>query len=488
MVAPVFRILLLLGVLLPESGMAAPSVFGVEIRQTHIEYGKPLRVTLRTALAQPGLESIDFSILDRDFVVDMPAEVMEDSRTGGQYWRIRLYPRRPGTLLMPTLEFQGSRSAPTRVEVQPARDAEKGSEIRVGSTLPQPQAWVNQPVKVMLYIETEDTFVQLEAEAPWHEDAGTETLPQKKSTIAGDGFSYTRYELGWVITPLKPGQVSLQLPPVKYQRDGVTTHRFYPPRMVLQVRALPSFIPPTLPVGKQTLAATLPDGWFLMQGQLYFLSLGIQEEGGMNRRPVEILQQFKSSPEISYFRPRRLSGGLYQIPFKAEMPGLLSLPDIRLQYFDPATGKIRTRMQPMGSVWVINTWISYGVILGLLVLVLWAARRGYCWTGRQYRVHRQYRKALKAFRQAGDAPALKAGLMEIARAESWPLSLTLKEWQHKWMRRYPHFSEAEEILSRLQQQLYGKQEADLAGMRQQLIRLCHRRLPLLRLLAAFKIG
>ncbi len=480
------RVLLLLAMLLPALRVAASPVFDLALQQGSVEYGRPLRLTLRSNREQPSLETVDLSRLDRDFVVDTPAEVMEEGSGGGQYWRIRLYARRPGKLMIPSLTFSGARSAPVAVEIRPARNPETHSRIRVSSEVPEGAVWVKQPLRVVLHIETDDPYANVETENPWQAHIETRMLPLRKSQAAASGKGRFIFETGWILTPSLAGPVSLQLPPVKIRKDGVITHRFYPPRLRLQVRALPSFIPPTMPLGKQSVEVSVPGNTFFVKGRTYALTLKIHTEARPGRKPVEILRQFPSTPEVRYLAPQKLSASVYRLPFVPQSMGRLDLPDLRVQFFDPTTGKIHTGQQAAGSLWVISSWIRYALLVGLLVLVLLMLKAGYRWMQRKYRRFVRYRQALQIFQQARHPAMLKSGLMEIARAELWSANLTLKEWNTCWRQRFSHFSWLEEALQLLQALHYGQQAGDLYGLRQQLQEICYWRQPLLRVLDFIK--
>jgi hypothetical protein len=304
--------------------------------------------------------------------------------------------------------------------------------------------------------------------------------------------------------------VGLQLPPLDYRVDGVVTHRFYPPRIDLRVRALPAFVPPTMPVGRLELETSAPDRWFLIDRELAFLTLRVRQEGPPGQRPWQLLRQLQSDSALSFYPAREVASEMageetgdvsgestepagygsgrpvetvYQVPFAPRVTGMVSLPSLRLQYFDPTSGRIRTRTHPLGRLLVVSAWMRYAVPGVLLVVFALLAR----WLVRAARIRwRSFRacaSALRMLRQARTPEAARDGLMRIAAGESWPANLTLVGWLDHWGVRYPAPAWVSDAVHGLQECLYGRAPGRFAEIRPQLIRICYLRAPWLRMLA-----
>jgi hypothetical protein len=493
MVARIFILLTVLGWLMPPAtGFGAVPFFGMTVKSGQVEFGKPVYIDLHTRYLQPYLSTLDLSPLDRDFVVETPDNVEHDTDGSQQSWRIRLYPRRPGELLIPPLLFHGYRTEPYRVIVTPSVDHKNNAPLLVSNEVGGTSVWINQAVQVTMQVESDSRYAWLDTETAHQDGIEIVALPETHHTWVQNGVRRTQLRIGWVLYPQTTGTITLQLPPVKYQRDGVITHRFYPPKIQLHVRALPAFVPPTMPVGRMQLEVSMPDKLFLVKRKLVFLSLRIRSEGPPGQYPSEVLRQLKSNQTVTFYPPREMTDendlqmdngkeGRYQVPFAPKIMGLISMPSVRLQFFDPSTGKIETQNYSLGKFVAVGQWVVYTGVTILLLGVMVLARFLYRRLKRQLQVYQCYRTALRKLQQARTPGELKSALMDIAGAESWPTNLTLDVWLNYWITYYPRLSSVSDEIQRLQLWLYGQAEVSLDEIRYCLIDICCRRMPLLKI-------
>ncbi len=352
-------------------------------------------------------------------------------------------------------------------------------------------AWFNQPVRLVLWIGSDSPYASLETAAI--QQAGVEVveLPAMRQPREVAGTTLTEYRVGWVFYPRVTGLVELELPTLRFRRDGLVTHRIELPRIRLQVRPLPRFVPPTLPIGPLALEVEAPQGMLLTRGKLEFLRLRILGEAPPGQSLSGLLRQFRSDDRVTFYPPREHTqeeggwrGGrhatVYEIPFASRVTGVAPLPVLRLQYFDPGTGKLVTRHQALGRYLSLPRWLLWAGMLLLTLgvgLLLRALYRGFA---RRLRTWRGYRTALRGLQRAQTPVELKDALMEISAAEAWPRNLTLAAWQRHWTGRYPRLAWIADDIQRLQAWCYGGREASLDEIRQSLVGLCQRRMPLLR--------
>lgn len=489
-----FGLALLVGTGLPAAQSRATPAFGLTLDTSPVEYGKAIAAELHAGYSRPGLDTVDLSALRRDFVVETPDAVVRAH--GGQSWRILLYPRRPGRLTIPSLRFHGDESAPLPVEVLPAIGRRDQVPMRVVGKVGNTSVWVGQAVRVVMQVDSDYRFALLSADPARRDGVDIAASPFTRHPAGGP--LRTQYRIGWTLYPQAAGTFAIQLPAVRYERDGVVTRRFFPPRIVLHVRALPSFVPPTLPVGRMRLSVSLPSRLFFRAHELFFLTLRIRSEGAPAQSSWEVLRQLRSSGALAIARPTAIPpssavrrGGWSEVDYRVAVTpqamGLIALPSLRLQYFDPASGKIETRRQALGRLLVLDPWVAYLGAAAALLAALALSGAVYRRVRRKLRIYRGYRTALHAIAHAQTPQAIRSGLMEIAAAEAWPPNLTLAAWLERWTARYPGLSAADGVL-RLQAGLYGRDPAPLEEIRAGLVALCHRRMPLLKALAPPRAG
>ncbi|HSJ48321.1 MAG TPA: hypothetical protein VLA26_05685 [Gammaproteobacteria bacterium] len=381
--------------------------------------------------------------------------------------------------------------AETRVEALTPAARDAGHTLQVRGEPVATDAWFNQPVRLVLWIGSDSPYAFLETESI--EQPGVETieLPAMRQSREVAGATLTEYRVGWVFYPRVTGPVELELPPLRFRRDGLVTHRIELPRIRLQVRPLPRFVPPTLPIGPLVLEVEAPQGMLLRRGKLEFLRLRILGEAPPGQSLSGLLRQLRSDARVTFYPPRELTAGaggwrdgrhetVYEIPFASQATGSTPLPVLHLQYFDPGTGKLVTRHQALGRYLSLPRWLLWAGLLLLALGVGLLLRALYRGLARRLRTRRGYRAALRVLRRAQTPAELKDALMEIAAAEAWPRNLTLTAWLRHWAGRYPRLGWITDDILRLQAWCYGGREAPLEEIRQSLVRLCQRRMSLLR--------
>lgn len=484
---PLLSFILLVALIHPVPSLGASPVFAISVEASRVEYGKALYVELGSRELQPVLHTLDLSPLERDFIVDTP-DSLATLHNNQQRWRIRLYPRRLGELWIPPLTFRDNTSEAIKLTVTPAIDPVDKTPISVRFDVGATRVWLNQAVAVTLRLETTGEHVRLATEMTQQDSMEIMTHPTH--TSAHTEAVTTGYELGWTLYPRTSGKHSLQLPPVKYYRDGGFSHRFYPPRIELEVQPLPAYIPPTLPIGQIRAEIIPPDRLFLLKNALSFLTLRIYSDAPPGQYSASILRQLKSNRQLTFYPPADMTDTevetepnevLYQIPLTAKTLGWIPLPAMRLQYFDTATGKIQTYTQSPGRLLVINQWLLYGLVVSLLLGGMILLRHIHRRLKLGLRIYDAYRTALHRFLHADTPVALKSGLMDIATAEFGTDNLSLTAWLECWTRHYPHLSWVAQDIQGLQARLYGQATGSLDEIRPGLVNICYHRMPLLKL-------
>ncbi|HEY9201611.1 MAG TPA: hypothetical protein VIQ81_08450 [Gammaproteobacteria bacterium] len=492
MVATRYTLLALLTWLMSYAlAFAADTGLRIEVMDKQVEYGRPIQVELFAQGHQIDLAALDLSALEADFTVDTPDTVVRDNETGQQHWRLRLYPRAPGELQIPSLELQGSKTAPVSLSIRPAMEGKQNSPLQVTSQVEHTEVWLRQAVEVSMLIESSNQYARVETEAGQHDAIDIRLLPRTRTSRQVEGEQRTLHRIGWVLYPRTPGTQRVQLPAIKYRGD-TGTYRFYPPPIDLQVRPLPAFVPPTLPVGPIQLDIALPDDWFLARHELAFLKLHINSEAHPDQRPSALLRQFKSSEDVTFYAPRdsleadengarNISTHSYQLPFAIKTMGLVKLPAVRLQYFDPSTGKIETQSQAVGRILSLPQWLIYALSLSLLLVLYRLLQCLYYFSRNRYRAYCGYRTALHRFQQASTAQDIRDGLAAIAVAEGWPANLSLAMWLAHWQSRYPRICHLSENVRQLEDWLYGDSQPGLAEIQPAFIDVCYQAMPLLKI-------
>jgi hypothetical protein len=470
-----------LACLLPHIAAAA---LQVSVLSPQVELGKPVWVTLHSNQTKVSLDTLDIRPWQRDFVLARERELVLADDNRSQRLRLQLFPLHQGQFELPALSFLTQHSSAIAIEVSAARDAKTQAPIDFACKLPSLRPWQQQAVNVACTITTANAYAVFNL--PRDNVNGVQLLPMQQQQYAVHETleAQTRYQLGWVLLPEHAGEVQVQLPPIQYVRDGVVTHQFYVPPLALQVQALPAWLPGTIPVGRVSVDAyRLTQAW-LSTSVLSRLQLRLQLTGVAPPLIPDYPQQLHSDRAMQFYAPQRQlhtridSHGLqhqlmYDIPVVARQLGRYRLPDLRVQYFDPDSGTLKTRVIHGQSVLVLNGAVKVLVLLMLAVALAWAAHRLGRWLLRYWRRAQTYRLALQQLTQPASLPTIRAVMQTMARAEGWSMNLSYLQWQRRMQAVTPLASQL--AVQRLNAASYARQEIALTAVVQVLTRLCRTR-------------
>jgi len=469
-------------VLIAQAVSAAELDIRADTRE--VELGRPIWLTLRSDQTTVSLKELDLSAW-RDRVAlprDYDVELSEDNHS--QSARLRLYPLRRGRLDLPGLHFAHTTTEAMRFEILPAREPGSGHPMDFRYRLSTHKPWQRQQVIVNCQLTLSDDYAVFRLSP--HKLAGIQVraLQKQQQRVEAGAPGETRYRLGWLLTPSRAGDFQVAFPPIEYVRDGVVVRRFFVPPVTLQVRALPSWLPGTIPVGTVRLTNYAAPHNMLSSGVLSRLHLGLQLDGVAPELIPDYAQQLRSNRNWRFYAAQTRTtntldaDGLrqrveYTIPLQPRSLGLWRLPALRLQYFDPATGSLETANLQGPLLLVVNGWIKSLLALLLLLLGVYLGRR--LWRGWQrywYR-YRTYQQAMRQLTQSDSLPALRTIMQRMAQAEGWRSNLTYRQWQARMQRVAPEA--AQFPVTALNAASYAGASLDCSAIIVCLLRICRRR-------------
>jgi hypothetical protein len=313
------------------------------------------------------------------------------------------------------------------------------------TTLSLNEAWQRQQVLLTLEIATPDEFARLEVEELDLSDFEVIELPFER-VVKKDSY---KVKTGWILFPLVSGQYEIELPKIYYRPNSGRKIKLKIPLQKLTVKSLPSYIPATMPIGKVAIKNTVQAGNLGMFSNLHDTQTLINwdvELITMNVLPQTIppiLRQVKTSKALDVFpetvdkKITKTYQGLknnihYTIPVKALRSGLLNLPELTIQYFDPNDAKLKRTTSQASTHWVLNRylqWILLGLILvGALIALL-----------KLYRIIQAYRlqrrmihQAINAIEQAKNTQEIRTALHNLSQAKGWQANTTLQQLLKNW--------------------------------------------------------
>lgn len=403
----------LLGILLSMWSMPAAyasnevkgmAVKTVEIKPQNIMLGEPVTLLLRGPIAVKDFHLLPLHELQKAFAVDQVDQQKDRVK-------LTLYPLHDGEAVIPTLKFGRMQILQTRIDVQPNPHVRVTWSALPGFVYPaqnlpwNAQVWVDD-VATRIHYENrypENWQVQLE-DQPVSEilleavakEAGGRANPAKQVALSAN----------YVLQDQQPGlnkteQAWLNSPAIEVRSPRQRPWRFFDRSRWIEVRALPSFLPQTIVVGKVAMQLQTESFWqttdelnhwvWRLQGdgisafQLRQLAYELQSQIGFDQK-IEWLNESISSEEI--LTEKGLHSRLeVRLPYRILHSGVLALPELTLRTLNPQNGMLQVQGFAGESAMALPKWI-YGLfsVLGLLaglavilrgtvVLMVFQARR-----------------------------------------------------------------------------------------------------------------
>lgn len=479
------RLLSLILLLLPLTSIASPQLDLVFEQKTQ-QLGWAFNARVIASGTNENLSNINLSPLEEDFGVIVKEY---SSAASQQELQIELYPRRTGNIKVPELSFSSMSSKSKYIEVLPARNA--SGPIDFEYQLSSAQVWQRQQVRVNIKVTTQDKFARIEALSMPGTTSDTRHIPASKQVVNNTSL----LETGWVIFPWQAGQQIISLPAVLYHLQGRVERRFYLPHLRLNVKPLPSYIPPLMPVGKVYVDSSIDSRTPLRTGETYNWKLRLSSPVLLAHFLPPVLRQISPDDNINYLpaqseRQELISPHesqaevLHTIPFQSLVTGPVKFPALRIQYFDPVQGRIAVAEFNPPRVWSIaDYWL---LLIGTVLLFFCTVITRFMWKN-WLRIHEQRRgmaEAMHRIEEATTVMQLRHALHLIARAEHWPDNLSINKWNKCWDQNYsPSITPS---MIKLSSACYTGRESDINTLKEELLKLISNRKPNRRLL--FLIG
>ncbi len=322
-----------------------------------------------------------------------------------------------------------------------------------------PSVWVRQQFRLWVEVRTADRFASLrvnELNLP-----GVTVVPMQSSRQQGEENTLLR--AGWLLYANRPGQYQVSAAAIDYIRGGKLQQTIKIRPLEVTISALPPYVPPTMPVGKINVSSQLLYSRLLRQGSLYQWRISLQSEDSLPASFTPVLRQLRQSDDINFYPAETTTithpgiNGInaethHVIPYTTTSNNLIALPRLRIQYFEPQSGKIVTYNYASGRV------ISLHILVWLLLAVLAAFVVFKSLNYLYKRVkHYQYRQTMikqaTAELHASTTPAgFSKALRNYAAAKGWDANRVVSAWPQAWPVKKHHeaeFSHATAALSRL---------------------------------------
>jgi len=230
------------------SAYAAGLVLDLESHQTSL--GLPVRAELYGIELSGPLAEADLGQLEKNFgiVIKDDINIISDPRwpeARVQNLTLLLYPRMTGELKVKPVVHAGHYSSEQQIHVSEGRTRSAG--ITLTSSVSTLTPWDRQQVVITAEVITDEKYASLHTDELNIPGFEVVSIPATRENISPGKY---RLQSGWILIPFTTGPKQIRPVAIKYRHSGVYTRIYYLPVVEIDIKPLPSYIPPTIPVGK----------------------------------------------------------------------------------------------------------------------------------------------------------------------------------------------------------------------------------------------
>jgi len=369
--------------------------------------------------------------------------------------------------------------------VEQTRSSNDG-RVRVVLELPETDLLTRQFRLLQYRVYTNDAFITLDVDVNKYPQSHLQMLPVKKQASTIKKWKY-QYQFNVLSYFSVAGKKQYETPALRYSEGGRVHYLFEFHPMVINVKALPPYLPPYIPMGQLKLDSRFPEIFDQLRpaktDSVYYWDIYIRGKNISKDALPELLQQIRSNRQIK-FLPAKITSGIskqhesvtqtlhYSIPFMIKQSGLARFPDLRLQYFDPASGRMHVSQYQINNKLALNLPLQWLLVLLLLALLIWVL---VIIKPVIYRIALgliQLKKGRQQLKQAQTPVEVRQSMRQLGQAFGWPVNATLNSWQANWQENIADSESVNASLSKLSLALYSP-VADLSLNTVKKTLLCH---------------
>jgi len=448
-----------------EKQVKSTNIYLITHKKT-IEYGKSFKIKLKVPLKNKINISTLLKPLKNNFNYSIISQV--NNKTYVTY-KIKLFSLHKGIILIPALKYKQYKSTPVNITVTaPLTQNNQPISVSIDKTNLNP--WVREQIRIMVTITTTEKNIILNNANINQKGNDSYLIPQttRKTTINGE----TRYKhkIGWDVFFLYAQNTTLSLPVIEYVKNGVPLYKFYFQKINFNVKKLPIYINPTIPIGKIILSSRylelpktllqpnkiaiiqytltgkgVPAKWLPSLVQIY----GLSKNTDINFSPLNI--QLNTSVRNNSIIGKKIT----DFTFTPLSNGFLPIKNIQLQYFDPETGLLKSKIYKHPKLLVLHWFIQIILLFIFLYIIYAIILKTFWFIIRLFRKYKYYSKYRLKIRNAETFNDIKEALKDYSRAKEWPTNITTNQWLYRLSREYNIPDSLTNVCNTLNQSLYA---------------------------------
>jgi len=345
----------------------------------------------------------------------------------------------------------------------------KDGRVQVVLESPQTDLLTHQFRLLQYRVYTNDAFITLDVDVNKYPQSHLQILPVKKQTSVIKKWKY-QYQFNVLSYYSVAGKKAYQTPVLRYSEGGRVHYLFKFQPMVINVKALPPYLPPYIPMGQLKLDSRFPETFDQLRpaktDSIYYWDVYISGKNISKDALPELRQQIRSNRQIK-FLPAKITRSIskqhesvtqtlhYSIPFMIKQSGLVRFPGLRLQYFDPASGRMYVSQYQIKTKLALNPGLQWLLAMLLLALLVWVFVIIKPAIYRIVLALMQLKKGRQQLKQAQTPVEVRLSMQQLGRAFGWSANATLSSWQANWQANIADSESVTTSLNKLSRALYS---------------------------------
>lgn len=362
------------------SSAYARIVATASVDRSSISVDETLRLTVR--INDTGTyKTPDLSHLANDFQVLGSSQSSRHSLVNGKStsvteWTFSLFPKRDGTLNIPSIKINDARTAPIRIQVVKNAPIPKGKldTVFIEASSSHTQAYIQQQIIFTLRIFQSIELSNLNISNFEVENATSKKIGQNSFYRTINGVRHRVHEINYALIPQKPGKLTIPAQVFtaskdnfrsRYQQSGSSLVRRNTDAISIDVKDIPSSFKNSTWLPAQKL--TLTESWSnesktIRVGESVTRTITTQAEGLMGSQlpPIEFtsIPGLKLYPDQSETSNSETPAGMssQRIDSTALIPtksGFITLPEISIKWWDINANTIKVARIPAKKIEIL---------------------------------------------------------------------------------------------------------------------------------------
>ena len=352
----------------------------VSVSRADKQWGQYMRVTLRYRGNQL-LRDINLDSWRQIAAISVEDEYRDSDEKGrdSQVMQLRLYPREIGIHQLPSLQLGTANSQILTLTSTPP--VVERSQLILNWEVSKTKAWQREAILVQVQLVTSDYSAHIKLDNIKQQQYISKTLHTETIKLPDGRY---QHQSGWVIHSIEAGLQTLALPVIRYQLSGSDRRRFHLPLLDLNIQALPTYLPPILPIGKLDIDSQIIKSdsnkpvWNIQINTSGLIPYGVP---GLDSQLSDINKQ--DIANIKLYSKQYMDNDKHDNQYNYETP----LPEwlmpigqdiqIRLRYFNPDSGRLEEITHSLSRAWTMPAWAWVLLTIILIAIVSIAGLKTY---------------------------------------------------------------------------------------------------------------